>query len=105
MPRSLCTSFATAFALASFLVCLIAGWFGDNHLVTILERSLMVLLPAFVVGWVVGYLFDGILVRHAQDLRVAWEPSEVPLESELDPTGSESDGGGAAGERESMAAV
>jgi len=105
MPRSLCTSFAAAFALASFLVCLLAGWVGENHLATILERSLLALLPAFGVGWVVGYLLDGILARHAQDLRIAWEPSAVPPESGLDSRGIESDAEGVAADQEATAAV
>ena len=92
MIRTLSSSVASIFALAGFVVSLLAGWIGDNHLATILERSLFSLVASFAIGWVIGLLLDGVVARHAQDLRMSSEQMELASESGLDQTENESEG-------------
>ena len=87
------------------MVSLLAGWLGDNHLATILERSLFSLIAAFAVGWIIGILLDGVVARHAQDLRRASEQMELTSETALDPAEIESHGPGAAVAQERAVAV
>ena len=105
MIRTLSSSVASTFALAGFVVSLLAGWIGDNHLATILERSLFSLLASFAIGWAIGLLLDGVVARHAQDLRMASEQTEPASESGLDRTEIESEGRGAAAPEEPAVAV
>ena len=64
---------ASISGLAGFLVALIAGMSAGNLVVSVLEHALFALGGCFIGGLVVGHLLDGVLDRHAQELRIARE--------------------------------
>ena len=81
---------STTSALAGFTVAIVAGMLAENTIVSILERSLISLGICFLGGLFVGYLLEGIIERHAQELRVSGADGEGSEESSLDPLENES---------------
>ena len=53
---------ATCFALTAFTVALVFGLAADNPPMTVLVRSLIVLIVCYGLGWLVGYGFARALV-------------------------------------------
>ena len=80
---------ASISGLAGFLVALIAGMTAGNLLVSVLEHAILALGGCFLGGLVVGHLLDGVLVRHAQELRIAEESEALATEPSSDFEGVE----------------
>jgi hypothetical protein len=62
---------ATCFALVCFAAALLVGLFAGNPALTILWRSLLVMLGAWVVGRVVGAVVQSALDEHLKNYRDA----------------------------------
>ena len=71
---------ASITALAGFLVALVSGMLAGNLVESIIEHSILALGLCFAGGFLVGRLIEGIIVRHAQELRV---DEEAPMPEEL----------------------
>ena len=91
MTRSRASSIAATTAMAGLATSLVVGLLGDNHLGTILERSLVACACCFAGGLLIGMVLDGVVARHAQQLRDQAEQMERDLKSALDPVEPESD--------------
>ena len=92
MIRPLSMTVAASLALAGLAVALLAGLMGEGLLATILERALLAGCICFIAGFLIGTLFDGVIRRHAQELRdqaLQTEPTEMTA---LDSGGAQSDG-------------
>ncbi|MEE2681389.1 MAG: hypothetical protein VX641_03350 [Planctomycetota bacterium] len=89
-PRC-CLLIASISGLAGFMVALFAGMLAGNILESVLEHSILALLGCFIGGLVVGRLLDGVLDRHAQELRIAEESEATAAESSPDSDGVEAD--------------
>lgn len=70
--------------MAGFSVALIAGLIGGNDVSTTLERALISMVACFIVGLVVGFLIDGVIKRHAEQLRLEVEQAEQDQGAALD---------------------
>lgn len=86
--RMLASVLSATSAMAGFSVALLAGLLAENTIVSILERSLISLGVCYLGGFFVGHMLDGVIERHAQNLRVSEAESQ---ESPLDPPEIESD--------------
>jgi len=82
---------STTSALAGLCVALIAGMLAGNSIELILERGLVSLGVCFLGGAIVGLLLQGIVERHAQELRITGLEDAANADSSLDPSGIESD--------------
>ncbi len=65
---------ASITALAGFVVALVSGMLAGNLVESIIEDSILALAICFAGGFIVGRLIEGIIDRHAQELRVDEEP-------------------------------
>ena len=88
---------ASIFGLSGFLVALIAGMAAGNLVESVLEHAIFALGGCFVGGLVVGHLLDGVLDRHAQELRVAQE-----AEASIDQSSPEFEGADASEEQSEL---
>lgn len=59
---------ATCFALSAFTVALISGLMADNPMLTVLVRSLIVLVVCYGVGWLVGCAVTRTLLVDASQI-------------------------------------
>ena len=82
---------ASLSGLAGFLVALIAGMSAGNLVVSILEHAILALGVCFLAGLVVGHLLDGVLDRHAQELRIARETEALADQSPPESEGADGD--------------
>ena len=85
MVRSLVIPVAASMALAGFSVAILSGSTGGHQLTTILERSLISALCSFGGGVALGLVLDGVVRRHAQQLRMQMEQTEPESVEPLDP--------------------
>ena len=56
-----------------------------------LEHAILALVGCFFGGLIVGHLVDGVLVRHAQELRIAQEDESLATDSSPDSEGVDAD--------------
>ena len=80
-PPRLYLLFASVSGLAGFLVALVAGMMAGNLVESVLEHSILALVGCFFGGLIVGHLVDGVLDRHAQELRIAEEAEALATDS------------------------
>jgi threonine/homoserine/homoserine lactone efflux protein len=92
MIRSLTMTLGATLALAGLSVALVVGLASSNHLSTSLERALVACGVCFLLGVIIGGLLDGVILRHAQDLRHQMTQTEPVDQSTLDQGSSESHG-------------
>lgn len=91
-PPSITSSLAAALALAGLAVAVISGLIGDLPVATILERALFACGGCFALGLGIGVLLDGVVRRHAQDLRDQAMQLELDAQEGLDHEDAESEG-------------
>ena len=84
MIRSLTTTLGATVALAGLSIALAVGMVSGNHLSTTLERALIACAVCFLLGMIIGGLLDGVIRRHAQDLRVQKSQTELVEQPTLD---------------------
>jgi hypothetical protein len=58
---------AGVFALASFMVALLAGMFGGNEMMTILVRAIIALIVCYPVGMIAGALLSKVIADGVRD--------------------------------------
>ncbi len=75
------------FALAAFVVAIIAGLYSHNSASTILVRGLLVMAGCYPVGLVIGVISQWVIDAHVKEFV---ESNPVP---ELDETAAVADGG------------
>jgi hypothetical protein len=105
MIRSLTTTLGATLALAGLSIALSVGLVSGNHLSTTLERALIACGVCFLLGMIIGGLLDGVIRRHAQDLRLQKAQTELAEESALDPGSDETHGQSSATVGEQVPAV
>ena len=76
---------STTSAMAGFTVAIAAGMLAENPIVSILERGLISLGVCYLGGLIVGYLLEGVIERHAQELRDSGADEAGSDDSSLDP--------------------
>ena len=92
MIRSLTMTLAATLALAGLSVALVVGMASGNHLSTSLERALVACVACYLLGTIIGVLLDGVIKRHAQDLRLQMAQTERIDQTPLDSSSDEFDG-------------
>jgi hypothetical protein len=105
MIHSLTMTLGATLALAGLSVALVVGMASGNHLSTSLERALVACVACYLLGTIIGALLDGVVRRHAQDLRVQTAQMEPVDQSSLDSSSGEFDGRTSATVGEQVSAV
>lgn len=105
MIRSFAMTIGATSALAGLSVALVVGMASGNHLSTSLERALVACGAGFLLGTIIGVLLDGVVQRHAQDLRVQMAQTEPVDQTTLDSASVEFDGQSSATVGEQVSAV